>query len=188
VKVGYSGDNFPLHMFPSMIGKPLMRFEEEFKGGVVLKDIMVGDECAENRAMLDISYPVENGIVRDWEGMKHVWDYTFFERLKCDPKEHKVLLTEPPMNPIANQKNMYDAMFETYGFIGAKVNIQAMLVLYAQGLLSGVVVDAGDGVTHCVPVWEGVVPPSLIRRLNVAGRHMIRYLIKLLQVRGYNLN
>lgn len=188
VKVGYSGDNFPLHMFPSMIGKPLMRFEEEFKGGVVLKDIMVGDECSEHRAMLEVSYPVENGIVRDWEGMKHVWDYTFNERLHIDPSEHKILLTEPPMNPIANQKNMYDAMFETYGFVGAKVSIQAMLVLYAQGLLSGVVVDAGDGVTHCVPVWEGVVPPALIRRLNVAGRHMTRYLIKLLQVRGYNLN
>lgn len=188
VKVGYGGDNFPLHIFPSMIGKPLMRFEEEFKGGVVLKDIMVGDECAQHRAMLEVSYPVENGIVRDWEGMKHVWDYTFYERLQCTPSEHKVLLTEPPMNPIANQKNMYDAMFETYGFQGAKVNIQAMLVLYAQGLLSGVVVDSGDGVTHCVPVWEGVVPPALIRRLNVAGRHMTRYLIKLLQVRGYNLN
>jgi len=188
VKVGYGGDNFPLHIFPSMIGKPLMRFEEEFKGGVVLKDIMVGDECAQHRAMLEVSYPVENGIVRDWEGMKNVWDYTFFERLQCTPSEHKILLTEPPMNPIANQKNMYDAMFETYGFQGAKVNIQAMLVLYAQGLLSGVVVDAGDGVTHCVPVWEGVVPPALIRRLNVAGRHMTRYLIKLLQVRGYNLN
>lgn len=71
--------------------------------------------------MLETSYPVENGIVKDWAGMKNVWDYTFFEKMKVDPKEHKVLLTEPPMNPISNQKHMYEHMFETYGFKAAKV-------------------------------------------------------------------
>eukprot|EP00952_Eustigmatos_sp_NYUAD-ZCMA_P005648 24515-Eustigmatos_ZCMA.PRE.1 len=43
-----------------------------------------------------------------------------------------------------------------------------------QGLLTGVVVDTGDGVTHVVPVYDGFVPPSLIRRLDVAGRHITR--------------
>ena len=78
------------------------------------------------------------------------------------------------MNPLANQKKMLENMLEHYQFEAAKVNIQAMLVLYAQGLLTGVVVDSGDGVTHIVPVWEGIVPPTLIKRLNVAGRHMTR--------------
>jgi hypothetical protein len=52
VKCGLAGDNFPAHMFPSMIGKPLMRYEEEFKN-VELKEVMVGDECAKHRAMLE---------------------------------------------------------------------------------------------------------------------------------------
>jgi len=187
VKCGLAGDNFPAHMFPSMIGKPLMRYEEEFKN-VELKDVMVGDECAKHRALLETSYPIENGIVRDWKGMINLYDYTFYERLKIDPKEHKILLTEPPMNPKENQKKMLQTMLETYNFEAAKVGVQAMLVLYAQGLLTGVVVDSGDGVTHIVPVWEGVVPQLLIKRLDVAGRHITRYLIKLLQVRGYNFN
>jgi len=187
VKVGFAGQNFPAFIFPSMIGRPLMRFEEEFKG-VELKDVMVGDECAQHRAMLETSYPVENGIVKDWEGMKHLWNYTFFEKLKIDPKERKILLTEPPMNPDENRKKMLQNIFETYEFQAAKVTIQASLVLYAQGLLTGVVMDSGDGVSHVVPVWEGVCPPLLIKRLNVAGRHITRQLIKLLQLRGYNLN
>jgi len=170
-----------------MIGRPLMRYEEEFKN-VELKDVMVGDECALHRSMLETSYPVDNGIVNDWKGMVHLWDYTFKERLKIDPKEHKILLTEPPMNPKDNQKKILQCMFETYDFEAAKVSIQAQLVLYAQGLLTGVVVDSGDGVTHIVPVWEGVCPPALIKRLNVAGRHITRYLIKLLQLRGYSFN
>lgn len=187
VKCGMAGDNFPAHMFPSMIGKPLMRYEEEFKN-VELKDVMVGDECAKHRALLETSYPIENGIVRDWKGMVNLYDYTFYERLKIKPEERKILLTEPPMNPKENQKKMLEMMLEKYQFESAKVGVQAMLVLYAQGLLTGVVVDSGDGVTHIVPVWEGVVPQLLIKRLDVAGRHITRYLIKLLQVRGYNFN
>lgn len=187
VKVGWAGNNFPEHIFPSMVGRPLMRFEEEFKE-VELKDIMCGDECAEHRAMLECNYPVHNGMVRDWADMEHLWNYTFHERLQINCPDHKVLLTEPPMNPVNNKIKFAEYMLEKYEFGAMQVQIQAMLVLYAQGLLTGVVVDSGDGVTHVVPVWEGVPLPRIIKRLNVAGRHITKYLIKLLQLRGYAFN
>lgn len=50
------------------------------------------------------------------------------------------------------------------------------------------VVDSGDGVTHIIPVYQGFSLPHLTRRLDVAGRDVTRYLIELLQVRGYNFN
>lgn len=56
------------------------------------------------------------------------------------------------------------------------------------GLLTGVVVDSGDGVTHIVPVFDGYALPHLTRRLDVAGRDVTRYLIKLLLLRGYAFN
>jgi actin-related protein 2 len=189
VKVGYAGANFPEFNFRSMIGRPMMRADEKMDGkGIVLKDIMVGDEAAAVREYLECSYPLENGIVRDWKDMKILWDYTFQDCLKIDPTEHRILLTEPPSNPIANRQKMYEHMFEVYGFNGAMVAIQAVLVLYAQGLLTGVVLDSGDGVSHVIPVYEGYGLPTLIQRLNVAGRHVTRQLIALLQLRGYNLN
>jgi len=98
------------------------------------------------------------------------------------------LLTEPPLNPKSNRQQLIKVMFETYGFKGVYVSVQAVLTLYAQGLFTGVVVDSGDGVTHVVPVFEGFVLPHLIKRLDVAGRHVTRYLIKLLQLRGYSFN
>jgi len=188
VKVGWAGTNFPESVFPSMVGKPQLRAEMESLESTELKDVMCGDEADAVRFALDINYPVENGIVKNWDNMVHLWNYTFFDKLKIKPQDCKIMLTEAPLNPKDNRKKTIQHMFETYKFQALRMSIQAMLVLYAQGLLTGVVVDSGDGVTHVVPVFGGFVPQNLIRRLDVAGRHITSYLIKLLLLRGYSFN
>lgn len=62
------------------------------------------------------------------------------------------------------------------------------LCFFMKGLITGVVVDSGDGVTHIVPVYDGYALPHLTRRLDVAGRDITRYLIKLCLLRGYAFN
>ncbi|XP_035703874.1 actin-related protein 2 isoform X3 [Folsomia candida] len=154
-----------------------------------VKDLMIGDDASKLRSMLEVNYPMENGIVRNWEDMLHLWDYTFGpEKMNIDPTECKIMLTEPPMNPTKNREKMIEVMFERYQFAGAYIAIQAVLTLYAQGLLTGVVVDSGDGVTHICPVYDGFALSHLTRRLDIAGRDITRYLIKLLLLRGYAFN
>ncbi|XP_074265907.1 actin-related protein 2-like [Silene latifolia] len=55
-------------------------------------------------------------------------------------------------------------------------------------LLTGLVIDSGDGVTHVVPVVDGYSFPHLTKRMNVAGRHVTSYLVDLLTRRGYAMN
>lgn len=119
-------------VFPSIVGRPILRAEERV-GTSIIKDIMVGDEAAENRNYLQVTQPMEHGIIRNWEDMKHLWDYTFDEKLRVNTQGRKVLLTEPPMNPKVNRERMAQVMFEEYGFQGVYVAIQAVLTLYAQG-------------------------------------------------------
>ena len=188
VKCGYAGSNFPTHNNHSLVGRPIIRAANRIDDTEV-KDLMVGDEASKLRSMLEVNYPMENGMVRNWEDMCHVWDYTFGpEKMNIDPSQCKILLTEPPMNPTRNREKMIEVMFEKYGFDSTYIQIQAVLTLYAQGLLTGVVVDSGDGVTHICPVYEGFALPHLVRRLDIAGREVTRYLIKLLLLRGYAFN
>ena len=123
---------YSLIVFPSIVGRPILRAEERV-GSSIIKDIMIGDEAAAARNFLQVTQPMEHGIVRNWEDMKYLWDYTFDEKLKINPQGKKVLLTEPPMNPKANRQRMCQVMFEDYGFQGVYVAIQAVLTLYAQG-------------------------------------------------------
>lgn len=78
---------------------------------------------------------MENGIVKRWDDMEHLWNYTFQEKMKIDTTGRKILLTEPPLNPLKNREKMCDVMFEKYNFGGVYVAIQAVLALYAQGRL-----------------------------------------------------
>src|SRR5215471_7152525 len=77
---------------------------------------------------------MDNGIVKKWDDMQHLWNYTFYDKMKIDPSGRKILLTEPPMNPLKNREQMCEVMFEGYNFGGVYVAIQAVLALYAQGM------------------------------------------------------
>jgi actin-related protein 2 len=151
---------------------------------------MVGDEANPLRQYLEIEYPIREGIIHNWDDMCALWEHSFFNTLKLprDLKDHKILITEAAMNPKGHRKKMAEIMFEKFGFGHVYFQMQALCALYSEGKVTGLVLDSGDGVSHCIPVFEGVPFYNEIGRLNVAGRHVTDYLNKLLLIRGYAFN
>ena len=180
-KAGLSGEEGPRAVFPACVGYP------KYGTGMIVgdkKEYYVGADAEAKRGILKLNYPIEHGVVNNWDDMEKIWGHIFTNELRVAPEEHNVMLTEAPMNPKENREKMAQIMFETFNVPGLYIAIQAVLSLYSAGKFTGIVADSGDGVTHFVPIFDGYSLPHTIIRLDLAGRDLTEYMMKLLTETG----
>ena len=182
-KAGFASEDAPRAVFPCIIGRPK---HPDVMVGMEQHDSYVGDAALVRRGVLSIRYPIEHGIVTNWDDMEKIWHHTFYNELRVDPDQHPVMLTEAPLNPKANRERMTQLMFETFNVPAMYVSIQAILSLYSAGRTTGCIFDSGDGVSHIVPVYDGYCLPHAVSRIDIAGRDLTDYMSKILTERGYS--
>eukprot|EP00792_Barthelona_sp_PAP020_P008643 TRINITY_DN3234_c0_g1_i1.p2 TRINITY_DN3234_c0_g1~~TRINITY_DN3234_c0_g1_i1.p2 ORF type:complete len:393 (+),score=120.98 TRINITY_DN3234_c0_g1_i1:36-1181(+) len=187
IKAGFALEDTPTCVFPSIVGRPKASQDDVIPGSAADADTLyIGDRALASSGILKISYPIESGIVTNWQDMQAVWKYTFDNQLRVDPGNYKVLLTEAPRNPRQNRQQMVEIMFDEFQVDSCYVQTQAILALYSQGLVTGCIFDSGDGVSHTIPIYEGFILNQAIMRLNLAGRSITNYLKELLMEENWH--
>ena len=197
-KMGYAGNLDPSYIIPSTIATSLNKKNNKFESHEM--DYYIGQEAMDNAKTHQISYLLKGGQIEDWEGIEKFWHKSIYSYLRCEPEEHRFILTEPPLNSPENREQMAEIMFETFGVKGLFIGVQATLALYSQicGLdrnnrnfsaqdLTGMVVDSGDGVTHVFPVSDGFVIGSCVKHIPLAGRDITKFVMNMLKDRKETL-
>jgi actin-related protein len=180
IKAGFSGDSIPKINFPSVIGK----LKKNFTGD---KETFIGEEALLKSEKLTLKYPIERGIITDWNEMEELWHHTFYNELTISPEDQAVFLTESiAKNPRPCREKMTEIMFETFNVPAMHVANQSSLSLFASGRTTGIVLDSGHGVTQSVSIYEGFTLPQSIIRLDFGGRDLSEYLRRLLLERDYS--
>lgn len=161
-------------------------------------DYYIGDEAFAHQQTHDLKHILRQGQICDWEAIEKYWHRSMHEYLKCEPENHRFILTEPPLNTPQNREQIAEIMFETFNVKGLFIGVQASLALYAQLAkkkdpsqrtnfeqdMTGTVIDSGDGVTHIFPVCDSYVIASCVKSIPLAGRDMTDFTLQMLKDRG----
>ncbi|KAH9168756.1 actin-domain-containing protein [Lactarius sanguifluus] len=153
------------------------------------------DAC-KDFSSLHFRLPFERGYLVDWDAQKAIWDGIFSDQvLNVDTAETSLLITEPYFN-LPNIQEVYDQfVFEEYEFQSYLCSTPAALVQHG-GLFSSqglprpecmLVVDAGFSFTHIVPIMEGAVLWSAVKKIDVGGKLLTNHLKELVSFRQWNM-
>jgi actin-related protein len=148
-----------------------------------------GDEALQDAAVEEFGsqllFPVQNGIIANWDTMECLWQHTFYQKLRVEPSNHPVLLTEAVMNSKADRYRMVQIMFETFSVPALHICSRPVLCLHGSRCSTGVVVQCSSSECSIVPIIDGhVLPHAISRSCFHSGDDLTSHMIALLQLRG----
>jgi len=206
-KAGYAGEDSPKAVIPSAVGASYSYGSPQVIGSGISA---VGEDPEENmesdspltqahkkkqfyigtnslsfrRDFTDIVYPLEYGLVSDWEVMEQLWNHVFYTCLRIDPREHPILVGEASYNTKSLRERITELIFEKYQPPALFLSKNAVLSAFASGRGTAMVLDSGGGMTVAVPVHEGYALQKGIVKSAMAGERLTAEWTALLMKRG----
>lgn len=141
-------------------------------GAPDVKEVWIGEEVEGKEPIMIIKHPVCRGIVENWDDLERIFHHVFYNHFSVDLCEHPVVLTHPAAWPAKERQHLVMLMFETFDVPWVSLFCQQTLSLYASGRTTGLVLDCGDTVCRCVPIYEGFVLLHAVSELQIGGREI----------------
>ncbi|XP_051134818.1 actin-related protein 4 [Andrographis paniculata] len=199
-KAGYAGEDAPKAVFPSVVGLiDEMEVENtdnsdktagstpdsKMKGK---RKLYIGSQdLGFRRDHMEVSSPIKDGVVVDWDMVDNIWDYALRKCLLVDPKEHPMLFAEPCSNTQHQREKTAEIMFEKFQVPALFLAKNAVLTSFASGRSTALVVDCGGGSTVVAPVQDGYVLQKGVSTSPIGGEFLTDCLLKSLEHKGISI-
>ncbi|KAI8431257.1 hypothetical protein MSG28_001286 [Choristoneura fumiferana] len=178
-KAGFAGESAPRAVFQSTVGR---------KPGLTdgFPEVYCGREAILKRGVSQLTWPVQEGLIEDWEEMEKLWHHTFYKELMVAPEESRVMHAVHPLVPERHKEQMAEILFETFAVNSIYLAQSPALVVHASGRTSGVVWENGFACCYAAPVFEGFPLKHSIITSPITGQAITKGLQSLLSNIGYS--
>lgn len=185
-KAGFAGNFDPTVVIPSQITQPSKSHQNVSNSF----DITIGENDKAFEWETDKVNILTGGNIKNFEVYEKFMNCLYYQKLRANPEDAYLLLTEAPMTSPDSRENLAEIMFETFNVPGMYIGIEAVMSLFASRIsknvsseLTGLVIDSGAGSTHIVPIVKGYVLTSCIINSPLAGNEVDYFIVNKLKER-----
>jgi actin-related protein len=147
------------------------------------KEYFIGHEIKPKLSQLNLCYPIEKGVIHDFDKMEKIWQYMFYNELRVAPEEQPLIMSEEVGNARENREKTTQIMFETFQVPLFFLEQSSKLALYGNGRFNGTVLNMGHTKSDACCIYNGnVLPKAEISHLG--GRDVTEHLRNLLKESG----
>ena len=186
-RFGYAGEDMPKADIPSAMGTGGDGGEQKGGDGAGGRYRVGTPALRHYMDNVAVASPVHQGNVTDWDGMEALWTHAMKNTLSVDLQEHPVLLVLSSFASDDTQAKYVQMMFETFNPPALFVCKEAVMVAFASGRSTALVLDSGHSHTQCVPVQDGYVLGRAQVRSSLAGQAVTERLHESLLGRGVDV-
>lgn len=173
---GYAGYDFPTLVLPS-------RYGQLTENDIVHRRFDENSLDFPHKGQFEINPTVKDGVVVDWDGMEDQCKF-MFDRLKVDPSEQPLLMTESTLNSYENKSKALELMLEKNNFCAFYLAKQPSCISFANGRPNCLIVDIGHDVTMITPVVDGLCLHRQVLGSHYGGRFLSEQLNQIMQSKG----
>ncbi|TFG26369.1 MAG: zinc-ribbon domain-containing protein [Promethearchaeota archaeon] len=185
VKIGFAGEPKPRFVFPCITGT------EKYKSIMVdvgARSVYVGNDAMRMRGVLKVKYPIQRGVIMDWNEFYEILNHIFYTLLRIENLSYyPIIYVEHPFVPRETKEYIARVFFETHRVRSLIMMDSPILSSFSVGRTTGLVIESGDGVTWIVPIINGQIHHAAVQKLNLAGIDVNHNLKSLLMREGINI-
>ena len=185
IQIGFLNQELPCKLIPAVIGRPktsekvLQNDEEE-------EEEFIGDEALSKKGILELSYPMENGKIWDWNDITKIWKFSVNSVLSNVNAPFEIILSIPEYLNRDDQDEIKRVFLNSFNISDISVILEPVSISNSLGKNSALIVDIGASGARISPVIEKQILSSCCTRFFFGGYHVDSFLSRLLQENGYN--